>query len=225
MRPTALPHCRRSSRSGGPTSPKLQASVARQAPVRVVIRQVDERGLAEQSPEPSWRLFVGIMSPTAGRWRKRESMGEDKQTAFVNELEVEIKKYRHYGKTNNLSDVGLTMVSIIGSIAAAVVAAASGKSAAAHYLAAGFAALPAACTSYQRTAKLRERASLHFEYAASVTGLVAGMKYAKDPNLEQFATEWAHLVIAREKRFSETLQSGVGTHPPTRSAPTGPIKV
>ena len=109
-------------------------------------------------------------------------MGEDKQIAFVNELETEIKKYAKWGKRNNLSDVGLTMVSIIGSIAAAVVAAAPQNALIDSYWAAGLAAFPAACTSYQRTAKLRERASLHFEYGAAIMGLVTRMKYAKDPD-------------------------------------------
>jgi hypothetical protein len=151
-------------------------------------------------------------------------MGEDKQTAFVNEMEAEVKKYSDWGKMNNLSDVGLTMVSIIGSIAAAVVAAASQGDSVAHYWAAGLAALPAACTSYQRTAKLRERASLHFEYAAAITALAAWMKYAKDPDLEKLAGERAALVIAREKRWSDTLQSGGGGHlQTTPAAPTGPV--
>jgi hypothetical protein len=139
-------------------------------------------------------------------------MGEDKQTALVNEAMAEVEKYSDWGKMNNLSDVGLTMASIIGSIAAAVVAAASQNGSVARYCAAGLAALPAACTSYQRTAKLRERASLHFEYAAAITALATRMKYAKDPDVEKFAAERAGLVIAREKRWSDTLQSGGGAY-------------
>jgi hypothetical protein len=131
-------------------------------------------------------------------------MADDAQTAFVGELEREIAQYSRWGKMNNLSDIALTMVSIVGSIAAAVVAAGVGP----KYVAAGLAALPAACTSYQRMAQLRERASLHFEYAAAITGLAARVKYANGPDLEKFAAERAAVVITREQRWSDALRRG-----------------
>ena len=80
-------------------------------------------------------------------WARLSGSPDVAKTAFVGELEREIAQYSRWGKMNNLSDIALTMVSIVGSIAAAVVAA----------------ALSAACTSYQRMVQLRERASLHFE--------------------------------------------------------------
>ena len=123
---------------------------------------------------------------------------------FLTELNRDYLIYRRLGKRANLADVALTMISILGSLAAAVI----GASKAAPYWAAGLAALPAACTSFQRVVGLRERSSLHFEYSASRKSLYARLKYAKTPDLELFAEEKASLAINREKRWSELLRGG-----------------
>jgi hypothetical protein len=123
---------------------------------------------------------------------------------FLQEIQRESQIYRRLGKRNNLADVTLTMMSILGSLAAAVL----GASMAAPYWAAGLAALPAACTSFQRVVRLRERSTLHFEYSAAVKALFTRLKYAKAPDLEAFAEERARLGVGRETRWSELMRGG-----------------
>jgi hypothetical protein len=124
--------------------------------------------------------------------------------AFVRDLECEARQYSQWGKRNNLSDVTLTMVSILGSLAAAII----GASKAAPYWAAGCAALPAACTSFQRIVQLRERSFLHFQHAAAIAALATRLKYACEPDLERFALERAQLTIDRENRWTHVVRGG-----------------
>ena len=104
---------------------------------------------------------------------------------------------------NNLWDVTFTMISIVGSIAGATVSA-SGK---APFWAALWASLPAACTSYQRIVQLKERAFLHFEYAAEVEALELKTRTAATPDLEALGKEWGELIKGRERRWTETLRA------------------
>jgi hypothetical protein len=122
---------------------------------------------------------------------------------LARQLENEVERYSGLGRMNNLSDVALTMVSIVGSIAGAVVAA----SRLAPFWAAGCAALPAACTSYQRIVQLRERAFLHFEYAAQVEALALRLKTASAPDMAAFGQEWGEMITDRERRWMETLRA------------------
>jgi hypothetical protein len=122
---------------------------------------------------------------------------------FANDLKAEAVDYWSLGRMNNLWDVALTMISIVGSIAGAVVSA-SGK---APLWAALWASLPAACTSYQRIIQLRERACLHFEYAAEVEALELKTRTAESPDLEALGREWGELIKERENRWTDTLRA------------------
>ena len=135
----------------------------------------------------------------------KSSAAMDKDQLALN-LNTEAIDYWKFGRRNNLWDVGLTMMSIVGSIAGAVVSA-SGK---APLLAALWASLPAACTSYQRIVQLRERAFLHFEYAAEVEALELKVKTDPTPDLEELGKEWGDLIKERERRWTDTLRTPRG---------------
>ena len=105
------------------------------------------------------------------------------------------------GRTNNVVDIALTIISVLGSLVATVLAATVKNPA----LVASVAAVPAACTSLQRIVGFRGRSVWYFQHAASLKALKFKLKYAVSPNLEEFAEERAELELTGEQRWEQVV--------------------
>lgn len=103
------------------------------------------------------------------------------------------------GRTNNITDIALSFIAVLGSLAATVMVS-TGLN---HALVASVAAVPAACTTLQRVIDFRGRSLWYFQHAASLTALAVSLKYAATPDLERFARQRADLEIEADKRWSQ----------------------
>jgi hypothetical protein len=103
------------------------------------------------------------------------------------------------GATNNVTDIVLTLMSVVSSLAATILASATPH----HFLAASFAAVPAACTSLQRIIDFRGRSHWYFKHAADLKALALSLRYAKTPDLEEFAQRRAELEVEGEQRWAQ----------------------
>lgn len=105
------------------------------------------------------------------------------------------------GRVNNIVDIALTILSVLGSLVATVLAATIMNKA----LVASVAAIPAACTSLQRIVGFRGRSVWYFQHAAALKALKFNLKYASSPNLEKFAEDRAELELAGEQRWEQVV--------------------
>lgn len=108
------------------------------------------------------------------------------------------------GTTNNVTDITLTIISVLTSLAATVLVSATTY----KTLAASVAAFPAACTALQRIVDFRGRSLWYFRHAANLKALALSIKYATNPDLEEFAKRRAELEIEGELRWAQIGGSG-----------------
>jgi hypothetical protein len=102
------------------------------------------------------------------------------------------------GAINNITDISLTIVSVLASLAATVLV----STGICRILAASVAAVPAACTALQRIVDFRGRSIWYFRHAANLKALAVSLKFAKEPNLEEFAKKRADIEIEGESRWA-----------------------
>ncbi len=115
---------------------------------------------------------------------------------LIEELENDGNEYFESGRTNNLVDLGLSIIAILASLVAGVLVGTVKKEA--DVIVAVIAAIPAACVSIQEVLDLRGRSDWYFLHAARVRALVLKVKYEKAPNLTEIARERAELEIEME---------------------------
>jgi hypothetical protein len=103
---------------------------------------------------------------------------------FIRELERDSWSDFLSGRRNNRTDTILSIVTVVASLIATILATNP------HiypWIIAAVAAIPAACTSLQRIVGFRERSDWYFHHADKLRELLFEVKYAKAPDLEEFA--------------------------------------
>ena len=121
------------------------------------------------------------------------------RSALIAELEADRDASFSGGRSNNITDIVLSILSVFASLAATVLVATRCPIA----VSASMAAVPAACTSLQRIVNFRARSNWYFEQSSELAALAVSLRYAKDPDLEQFAKRRADLGTSGEKRWSQ----------------------
>ncbi len=124
---------------------------------------------------------------------------------LLRELDGDGDSYFLSGRQNNVTDLLLSMAAILASLVATVLAA-TGQ--APPWISATAAAVPAACASLQRVVDFRGRSSWYFQHAARVRALAISMRYAKSPDIEEFARKRGDLEVEMEKEWSQIGRSG-----------------
>jgi hypothetical protein len=128
----------------------------------------------------------------------------DGRGSLLQEFEIDERQCFESGRLNNITDIALSIISVLTSLAATVLVSTGVDKA----VVASVAALPAACTALQRTVDFRGRSLWYFEHAANITALSVSLRYATTPDLEQFAKRRAELEIDGDKRWGQIGRSG-----------------
>jgi hypothetical protein len=111
------------------------------------------------------------------------------------------------GRLNNITDIGLSIVAVLGSLAATILVSTHIETT----VVASVAAVPAACTTLQRIVDFRGRSLWYFHHSANIKALAVSLKYAATPDLEHFASLRAELEIEGDKRWSQIGPGGGAT--------------
>ena len=130
----------------------------------------------------------------------KEPSADDLQS----ELESDAQEYFSGGRFNNIVDICLTISAIVSSLIAAIVAATDTQ----QWIRVGIAAVPAACTSIQKVLEVRARSNWYFNYAARLRALGVTLKFARGPDLEDFAKKKAAIDLDMERTWSQIGRSG-----------------
>jgi hypothetical protein len=123
------------------------------------------------------------------------------RTTLIEEFEEDEDQCFDAGRQNNITDIVLSVISVLGSLAATVLVSTNARKA----LIASIAAVPAACTSLQRIVDFRGRSAWYFQHAAALKALSVSLRYTASPNLEDFAERRADLEIEGEQRWEQIL--------------------
>jgi len=120
---------------------------------------------------------------------------------LISELEEDGESFFSEGFRNNIVDLSLTIVIVLASLVATVLASTDSKDIS-RWIVATVAAIPAGATSLQRIIGIRERSNWYFTYSAQLRALATKLKYADAPNVEEFANQSAELEVEMEKEWS-----------------------
>jgi hypothetical protein len=123
---------------------------------------------------------------------------------FLREVEDEGESCFASGRQNNISDLTLSIVAILGSLIATVLAAASVP----RWAVAAVAAVPAACASLQRIVDFRGRSVWYFKCATYMRSISYALKYSEAPNLEEFARKRGEFEAEMEREWSRIGREG-----------------
>jgi hypothetical protein len=126
---------------------------------------------------------------------------------LIRELEADGDSFFSGGVWNNVIDLLLTVVTVLASLVATVLATTDPRDIS-RWIVASVAAIPAAAASLQRIIGIRERSYWYFLYAAHVRSLATKLKYADAPNVEEFANERAEYGVEMEKEWLKIGGSG-----------------
>jgi hypothetical protein len=129
------------------------------------------------------------------------------QDELLDELEEDGNTFFSGGFWNNIIDLTLTVLTVLASLVATVLAT-TDQTKIPRWWVAAVAAVPAALTALQRIIGIRERSQWYFLYAANVRALATRLKYANTPNLEDFANQYADLEIEMEKEWVRIGHTG-----------------
>jgi hypothetical protein len=121
------------------------------------------------------------------------------RSELIDEFQADEESCFDSGAKNNITDIALTITSVVASLAATVLVSATSH----KPLAASVAAIPAACTALQRIVDFRGRSLWYFHHSANLKALVLSLKYAKNPDLEEFAKRRADIEIEGEFRWAQ----------------------
>jgi hypothetical protein len=124
---------------------------------------------------------------------------------LLRELDEDGEAYFGSGRQNNITDITLSITAILASLVATVLAATGQVP---PWISATVAAVPAACASLQRVVDFRGRSSWYFQHAARVRALATSLRYAKAPDVEEFARKRGDLEVEMEKEWSQIGRSG-----------------
>ena len=123
---------------------------------------------------------------------------------FLETLETDAAAYFDQGKFNNLTDVGLTIGTILTSLIAAVV----GATDVIRWVRVGMASVPAAITAIQKVTEVRGRSNWYFTYAARLRALAVTLEFAASPQIEDFAKKRAAIDLDMERQWSQVGRGG-----------------
>jgi pimeloyl-ACP methyl ester carboxylesterase len=126
---------------------------------------------------------------------------------LIRELEEDGDSFFEEGRSNNIFDLSLTIVIVLASLVATVLATTDPKNVS-RLIVASVAAIPAAAASLQRIIGIRERSNWYFLYAANVRSLATKLKYADAPNVEEYASKRAELEVEMEREWLKIGHSG-----------------
>ncbi len=147
----------------------------------------------------------------------------DSRDQLVHDMEEDADySYKWGGRNNNVTDAVISMLIIVASMAAAVLALAPTKETLPWWLVAAVASLPAACVSLQQVVGFRRRSYWHFLNGARTRAIAMELKFADSPNLQEFARKRGALEIEMEKAWPQiggAVRREGGASPP-RSAST-----
>jgi hypothetical protein len=132
-------------------------------------------------------------------------------TELLRELDGDGDSYFASGRQNNITDLTLSIAAILASLVATVLAATAQVP---PWASATAAAVPAACASLHRVVDFRGRSIWYFQHAAGVRALAVSLRYAKAPDIEEFARKRGDLEVEMEKGWSQVGRSGAA--PTTR---------
>lgn len=129
-----------------------------------------------------------------------EQTADDLQT----ELESDAEEYFDAGRFNNIVDISLTISTVVTSLVAAIIAATDSP----RWIRVALAAVPAGCTSIQKVVEVRARSNWYFNYAARLRALGLTLRFARNPDVEDFAKKKAAIDLDMEKMWAQIGRSG-----------------
>jgi hypothetical protein len=119
---------------------------------------------------------------------------------LMGELEADADSAFQAGKVNNRTDMALSIAAVMGSLAAAVLAAAPSVL---HVVLGAVAAIPAACATLQKTVQFRERSYWYFQYASRARALAMTLEFAETPDLSDLSKQRAEIELDMEKHWGQ----------------------
>lgn len=143
-------------------------------------------------------VFVAWEVAVTENWTRKD---------FLAELEGDGDSFFGAGFWNNITDLGLTISTVLVSLVATVLA--TDAQHLPHWVLASVAAIPAAAASLQRIVGIRERSNWYFMYAAEVRALATKLKFSNTPDLEAFAHKRAEIELEMEKAWTRIGNSGM----------------
>ena len=124
---------------------------------------------------------------------------------FLETLGTDAAAYFDQGKRNNLTDISMTIGTIVSSLIAAVV----GASDVVRWVRVGMASVPAAITAIQKVTEIRGRSNWYFTYAARLRALAVTLEFAASPQVEDFAKKRAAIDLDMERQWSKVGRAGI----------------
>ena len=121
---------------------------------------------------------------------------------LIGQLDNDGEVYFSGGRTNNIADLTLSIVTVLASLTAAALVATS----LAKWVIALISAIPAATTSIQKITALRQRSNWYFSYSAQVRALATRLRYAIS-SPEEIAEAYAKLQVRMEGEWTKIGQS------------------
>jgi hypothetical protein len=128
---------------------------------------------------------------------------------LLQELEADAAEYSSGGRFNNIADTVLSIVAILTSLIATVLAGAITQ----KWLVAAFAAMPAACASAQRVIDIKGRSDWYFRFATRLRSLATTLQYADAPNVPEAARKRGELEEEMERDWAKVGRSGMTPTP------------
>jgi hypothetical protein len=119
---------------------------------------------------------------------------------FIREVEEEAWSDFVSGRKNNITDIILSIVTVVASLIATILASTPSVY---PWVIATAAAIPAASTSLQRIVGFRERSDWYFQHAERLRELVFEVKHAKAPDLEEYAGRRGKIEVEMGKKWRQ----------------------
>lgn len=123
---------------------------------------------------------------------------EDRKRELIAQLRADVKSLYASGRANNLADVWLSVITVLGSLAATVLTA---TQAVPPVVVAAAAALPAAAASTQRLVNFRGRSAWYFRLATRVSALELDARFGSSTAAE-LAKQRGELEMSMENEWA-----------------------
>jgi hypothetical protein len=130
---------------------------------------------------------------------------EDRKRELIAQLRADVKSLYASGRTNNLVDVWLSVITVLGSLAATVL---TGTQAVPPVVVAVAAALPAAAASTQRLVNFRGRSAWYFRLATRVSALELDARFGSS-TLAELAERRGKLEVSMEDEWAAASSAEV----------------
>ena len=121
---------------------------------------------------------------------------------FLTDLQTDGESYFGSGRSNNILDVTLSVVTVLASLLSACLAVAGAQ----KWVIALIAAMPAAAASIQSKVGINERADWYFQYAAALRAMATKVEFADPSTLDEYVDERARLEVSMEAEWRKTIR-------------------